>query len=161
MYFSLDLDGISEVNDSVGGVDVVSPSTIGDFHEGITYHLEGVEAENFVRTRDSENVEANLERNSRQQVYVESFMKKFAAKTKQDITTPVNLFNATAPYSCTNLDASTISYLSKSLIMGNTMDCEILNVPGEMQMGEQYAEYYIKEQEFFEQFLSVFYDKVA
>lgn len=161
LYFSLDLDGISEVNDSVGGVDVVSPSTIGDFHEGITYHLEGVEAENFVRTRDSEDVEANLERNSRQQVYVESFMKKFAAKTKQDITTPVNLFNATAPYSCTNLSASTISYLSKNFIMGSGMDFEILNIPGDMSMGDEYAEYRIREEEFFEQFLSVFYDKVA
>ncbi len=161
LYFSLDLDGISEVNDSVGGVDVVSPSTIGTFHEGVTYHLEGVEAENFIRTRDSENVEANLERNSRQQAYVEAFMKKFVAKTKQDITTPVKLFNATSPYSCTNLGVSAISYLSKCVVMGNGMDTEILNVPGDMSMGDEYAEYRIREQEFFEQFLSVFYDKVA
>lgn len=32
-YFSLDLDGISALNDSVGGVDVVSPETIGEFVE--------------------------------------------------------------------------------------------------------------------------------
>ena len=52
-YFSLDLDGISALNDSVGGVDVVSPETIGEFVEGESYHLVGQQAESFVRTRDT------------------------------------------------------------------------------------------------------------
>ena len=45
--------------------------------------------------------------------------------------------------------------------MGSGMDFEILNIPGDMSMGDEYAEYRIREEEFFEQFLSVFYDKVA
>ena len=48
-YFALDLDGISELNDAVGGVDVISPETIEQFVEGEEYHLVGDEAETFVR----------------------------------------------------------------------------------------------------------------
>ena len=107
-YFALDLDGISALNDAVGGVDVVSPETIGDFKEGESYHLEGQNAEAFVRSRDMESVDANSKRMQRQQVYLDSFMNTVLAQTKNDITTPVSLFNASAPYSCANLNPSKI-----------------------------------------------------
>ena len=43
-YVSLNLDGFQDINDSVGGVDVVSPETISFFTEGEEYHLDGVMA---------------------------------------------------------------------------------------------------------------------
>ncbi len=159
-YFALDLDGISALNDSVGGVDVTSPETIGSFEEGVQYHLVGEEAESFVRTRDTSAVTSNLSRNERQQVYVKSFMDKLVSQTKADITTPVTLFNASAPYSCTDLDASSIAFLAKEVVTGSGISFEIVNVPGEMKMGEKYAEYYIDEEQFYEQFLSIFYNEV-
>ena len=58
-YFALDLDGISELNDAVDGVDVTSPETIATFEEGKDYHLVGMEAESFVRTRRMDRLDAN------------------------------------------------------------------------------------------------------
>ncbi|MBQ1507742.1 MAG: LCP family protein [Ruminococcus sp.] len=159
-YFSLDLNGIKFVNDSIGGVDVVSPHTIGQFVAGQSYHLSGDTAESFVRTR-GEEAYANLKRNERQKVYMNSFMNTVISQTKQDITTPVKLFNATAPYSCTNLNPAKITYLAKEIITGGGMEFSINNIPVYVTVNNDSVENHILEKEFFEQFLSVFYNMVS
>lgn len=159
-YLALDLDGIAAVNDSIGGVDVTSPETIGDFVNGQNYHLEGSLAESFVRSRNHESADANTLRMQRQQVYATQFMNKVISATKEKITTPVDLFNSSSPYTCTNLNPSKILYLAQSVVMSNGMSVEMNTVPGEAKMGETYAEYYVNESEFYELFLNVFYTPI-
>lgn len=159
-YLALDLDGIAAVNDSIGGVDVTSPETVGNFVSGQNYHLEGSLAESFVRSRSHESADANTLRMQRQQVYATQFMNKVISATKEKITTPVDLFNSSSPYTCTNLNPSKILYLAQSVVMSNGMSVEMNTVPGEAKMGEIYAEYYVNESEFYELFLNVFYTPV-
>lgn len=159
-YLALDLDGIAAVNDSIGGVDVTSPETVGNFVSGQNYHLEGSLAESFVRSRNHESADANTLRMQRQQVYATQFMNKVISATKEKITTPVDLFNSSSPYTCTNLKPSKILYLAQSVVMSNGMSVEMNTVPGEAKMGEIYAEYYVNESEFYELFLNVFYTPV-
>lgn len=159
-YLALDLDGIAAVNDSIGGVDVTSPETIGSFVQGQNYHLEGELAESFVRSRNHESADANTLRMQRQQIYVKQFMDKVISATKKQITTPIDLFNASSPYTCTNLNPSKILYLAQSVILSDGMSVEMSTVPGESKMGKTYAEYYVNESEFYELFLSVFYNQV-
>lgn len=160
-YFSLDLDGISAINDSVGGVDVVSPETIGDFKQGESYHLEGTQAESFVRARQHDTPDANTYRMARQQAYIQSFVSTVLAQTKADFSTPLNLFNAASEYSCTNLNASKVCYLAATAISNGGMSYETLSVPGEAKQNGDYAEFYIDETKFYEMFLSVFYQPIA
>lgn len=160
-YFALDLDGISALNDAVGGVDVVSPETIGTFKEGESYHLEGKDSENFVRLRDSESIDANSKRMQRQQVYLNSFMNTILEQTKNDITTPVSLFNASAPYSCTNLNPSKICYLSQNMLTHNGMNMTMVSIPGELKKGKMYTEFYINEDEFYKLILDTYYKPYA
>ena len=159
-YLALDLDGIASVNDSIGGVDVTSPETIGSFVQGQNYHLEGELAESFVRSRNHESADANTLRMQRQQIYVKQFMDKVISATKKQITTPIDLFNASSPYTCTNLNPSKILYLAQSVVLSDGMSVEMSTVPGESKMGKTYAEYYVNESEFYELFLSVFYNQV-
>lgn len=161
-YYALDLDGIAAVNDSVGGVDVVSPETIAEFVEGGQYHLEGMQAEHFVRTRDKVNVDAAMKRLERQKVYASSFMGKMINNIKQNPASAVSIFNGAAPYSCTNLNASRVSYLATELAFGGSMSTQIISVPGEVSYDEatKLARYDIDEGGFFEQFLSVYYEKM-
>ena len=159
-YLALDLDGISAVNDSIGGVDVTSPETIGSFVKGQNYHLEGELAESFVRSRNHESADANTLRMQRQQVYVKQFMDKVISATKKQITTPVDLFNASSQYTCTNLNPSKILYLAQSVVLSDGMSVEMSTVPGEAKMGKEYAEFYVDESKFYEQFLYVFYNQV-
>ena len=158
-YYSLDLAGLPVINDSIGGVDVVSPETIGEFVKGEKYHLEGNEARDFVITRSHTESDANLVRNKRQRVYIESFMNKLIDQTKADFSTPIKLYNTVEQYSCTNLNPSKISFLAKEAVMGG-IKYDILNVPVTVTQEGSHAENYIKEKEFYEMFLKVFYDEV-
>lgn len=151
-YFSLDLDGISALNDSVGGVDVVSPETIGEFVEGESYHLVGQQAESFVRTRDTSKTDSNNMRMQRQKVYIQSFMNTVLQQTKEDLTTPIDLFNASAPYSCTNLNPSKVSYLAQQAVLGGMSGIDMVSVPGQVAMGSKYAEFNVSEAEFYQLF---------
>ncbi len=162
-YYALDLDGIAAVNDSVGGVDVVSPETIAEFVEGGQYHLEGEQAEHFVRLRDKVSVDASMKRLERQKVYATNFMGKMMTEIKKNPGSAVSVFNGTAPYSCTNLNASRVSYLATELAFGGSMSTQILTVPGQVSYDEasKLARFDIDEGQFFEQFLSVYYEKVS
>ena len=159
-YYALDLDGIAEVNDSVGGVDVVSPETIGPFTDGESYHLEGKQSENFVRLRDKSDIQSSMKRLERQKVYANSFMSTMAKKIKSDLTSAVSVYNESAPYSCTNLNAAKVTYLASEFAFGGGMSTEILTVPGELTYDNQYARFNIDEEKFFEQFLSVYYERM-
>ena len=160
-YFSLDLDGIAALNDSVGGVDVVSPETIGSFVEGESYHLVGEQAESFVRTRDTSKVDSNNMRMQRQKVYIQSFMDTVLQQTKKDLTIPLDLFNASAPYSCTNLNPSKVTYLAQQAVLGGLSGIDMVSVPGQVKMGTKYAEFNVSEAEFYQMFLNVYYTKIG
>lgn len=159
-YFAMDLNGISTINDCVGGIDVVSPETIGEFVAGESYHLMDGQAEGFVRSRDMNKLDSNNLRMQRQQEYLRSFMDKVIAQTKENMGTPIDLYNESAPYSCTNLNPSKVMYLAQSAVTNGSMSIDMFSVPGEIKMGEKYTEFIVNENEFYELFLSVFYTKV-
>lgn len=159
-YFALDLDGISAVNDSIGGVDVVSPETIAEFEKGKSYHLEGQSAEDFIRKRRFDIVDANNYRNKRQRLYINSFIKKFKNEISKDFSTFMNLYNAASDYSYTNINLSKASYLAGVIMMNESSKMNFLNIPGKVEEGERYAEFYMDEEKFYEMFLEVFYKPV-
>ena len=155
------MDGIGAMNDAVGGVDVVSPETIGEFVEGESYHLVGKQAESFVRSRNHDSYDANIRRMQRQEVYAKAYMDTVISQTKKDITTPVTLFNESAPYSCTNLNPAKISVLAREVVLGKGMSFETEMVKGASSaLDETHAQFIIDEEAFFEQFLGAYYEKV-
>lgn len=161
-YYSLDLEGIATVNDAIGGVDVISPETIAGFVAGESYHLEGAQAEDFIRKRNTEVLESNMQRMERQKIYVTAYIDKVVNMTKNDFSVPLDVFNAASSYSCTNLNISKVCYLAEEMITDKGgVSTAFYNVPGEVVMGEKYAEYYVNEDEFYEMFLEVFYNKVS
>lgn len=159
-YFALKMEGVPELNDSIGGVDVTSPETISIFEKGQKYHLDGEDAFLFVQRRDMESVNANLKRNERQKVYLNSFISKFINQTKSDIGVPINVFNASKPYSFTNLNANRITYLATEFILNKKMAIQMKSVPVTVEKQGNNAANYVKEEQFYELFLDVFYEKV-
>ena len=161
-YIALDIQGIGAINDSIGGVTVVSPETIGTFKAGETYTLRGSLAMDFVRNRSHSTIEGNNLRMERQKVYLEGFASKLFDMTKSDITAPVNLFNSSSPYTCTNIDSSKIAYLASRVVQGTfNGEFEIKTVKGDMKKGKTYNEFYVNEDELFKLFLSVYYIPVG
>ncbi len=158
-YISLNLDGVAELNDSVGGVDVVSPETIEEFVKGETYHLEGEQASRFVNLRVTDRADANLLRNQRQKEYIHQFLQKFFSATRKNIAVPVDLYNVSKPYCCTNLNPDRITYLATEFVVNRHITPEYINVPVDVAQEDGAAKNYVKEKEFYEMFLDVFYTK--
>ena len=165
-YLSMEIDGISVINDEVGGIDVKSPEDVYSgnelvFKKGEKYHLEGEMANDFVRLRNKNTADANLLRNNRQKLYLTELMKKVFSHSKSDITAPVKLYRAAEEYSCTNIKINGVTYLATELSRNGKIDTATETVPVDVKQVGNHAENYIREDEFYELFLSVFYNKIS
>lgn len=165
-YFSMEIDGISVINDEVGGIDVKSPEDVyrGEelvFKKGEKYHLEGEMANDFVRLRNKKTADANLLRNERQKLYLTELMKKVISHSKSDITAPVKLYRAAEDYSCTNIKINGVTYLASELVGKGNITTDTETIPVDVKQVKNRAENYIREDEFYEKFLGVFYDEVS
>lgn len=157
-YISLDMEGIGPINDSVGGVTVVSPETIGGFVEGQSVTLYGQRAVDFVQER-GDDVNASMRRMQRQMIYVKSFASSAVRNAKNDFGIITRLYNTATRYSCTNVDLSAVTYLATTLMSKGVSGLETVSVPGEMKMGTKYAEFYMDTRAAYEMILDVFYNE--
>ena len=158
-YISLDMDGIGPINDSVGGVTVVSPETIAGFSKGQQVTLYGNRAVDFVRER-GDDTNASLRRMERQKAYVSAFAVTAVNAAKKDLGTITRLYNTASKYSCTNVELSSVTYLATTLISKGVNGLDAVSIPGEMKMGNKYAEFYMDERATYEMILDVFYTEV-
>lgn len=165
-YFALDLDAISVLNDSIGGVsltmniDMTSPYGR-EMLKGTDVTLIGKEAESYVRARDSMVLESNNDRMDRQIQYLNSFVKEAVTSIKEDASTPVRMYNAASPYMVTNLSLDKVTYLALNTVTKGAGEVTFKSVPGEIKKGEKYAEFYPDETALYELILSVFYTQIS
>ncbi|QIH77963.1 LytR family transcriptional regulator [Macrococcoides canis] len=75
-YATINMDGIREMIDAVGGVDVISNATFSyegnDFVQGEMTHLNGKEALSFIRSRKQEGAGGDFGRQERQQLVIQA-----------------------------------------------------------------------------------------
>ncbi len=164
-YFALELGAIAELNDAVGGVTVTLVDnylyhSMGLPPAGSTVTLYGDEARAFLQYREVSELNSSVDRMNRQLQYLEGFGKKAIEMTKQDLTTPVTLFNIVTDYSVTNLNASKISALGYTVVTSGA-EVEFKKVPGEVVHNGEYAEYVVDEQGMLELILDVYYEPVG
>lgn len=160
-YVALDLDGIGFINDAVDGVTLTSLDTFKNFKKDEVVTLYGDNAETYVRYRDTSQLDSNNSRMQRQKQYLNAFFNQLVKETKSDLTTVVDLYNVSSPYLVTNVGVGKAAYLASSVLQGSFGDFDMQNVPGTVTQGENYAEFNIDKDAFFELFLSVYYEKVS
>ena len=166
-YAAIDLSAIPVLNDAIGGVEVTVLEDLtqyrADWAEGAVITLTGDDAESYVRARKSEGaegVESNNNRMARQKQYLTNFIKKALTATKEDITVPVTLYQTVTPYMITDIGMSEVTYLATIALESGFSEQSILNVPGEVVMGEKYAEYHVDEEALYEIILDIYYDEM-
>ena len=106
-YLAMNLDGISVLNDQVGGVTVkieddfssVNPTMV----QGATMKLMGDQAEYFVRSRMTIGVGTNEARMVRQQTYITELTRMLDEKIRADKEYVGSLFDALEPYLTTDM----------------------------------------------------------
>jgi len=157
-YFALNFEGLAEINDAIGGVEVTMKDDYTyidpDFKEGETVLLLGKKAERFVRYRDTEVFNSVQGRMERQVEYVAALTGQMKAKSGS------KLYDILSPYLdkdvITDLDAETINALKNYTYL---MD-EVQYLPGVMKEGEKYEEFYVDDEALQELIFEMFYVEV-
>ena len=167
-YFALDLSGISELNDAIGGVTLQSLADFEDegISEGDTITIMGDFAETYVRQRSLDYIEASLARTERQKQYLQAYFEQLKSAVGDDFSVIADLYNAGSDYSQTNVTLSDITYMATVVISHGIGEYDTYTIDGEMTSVEAdeegvYAQYVVDEDSVMEIVLECFYTQVS
>lgn len=165
-YGVLDMASIRDLNDAVGGVEVVIPEDMTMYHrdwkEGETILLKGADALTYIRERDefSGELGTNISRIERQKQYMDQYVKKLKEEIRRDLTFPITLFQKIQDHMLTSLTVDQITYLASTL-PGYEFSMEhMITIPGTSAMGEKHEEFYVDDQALKQIVIDVFYEVV-
>ena len=134
---ALDMSGIAPIVDSLGGIDVLMEEDCSyidtSYVAGAEIHMDGEEAESFIRWRDKSSVGQNDARMSRHNWFIRQMLTKVKG---QDLT---GFFSIADPYINTDLTADEINDL---------FECDLadtVRVPGESRRTSVHDEFYVDE----------------
>ena len=128
--------------------------------EGQDTVLFGNNALRYVQWRDTSVLTSSLDRQARQVQYIKAFAAQALGMAQGNVGTLLDLFNTANGYSITNLGVSEFSYLATSVLSSGITSLNVTTLPGEMQQGEKYAEYYLDKNAVYETVLDVYYRQV-
>lgn len=117
-YIAVDIEGITLLNDAIGGVEVVLEDDFSaldpEMVQGASIRLEGKQAELFVRSRMHVADGTNAARMKRQQMYLESLLSKlFVSSDGQDDLFEKGLEKLDGHYETDMADSTILSTLQK------------------------------------------------
>jgi LCP family protein required for cell wall assembly len=162
-YLALNMDGISILNDAVGGVtlqvlqDISSSALNIELHEGDTVTLTGDEAYLYLRNRDTSVYGSADDRLNRQVQYIEALFKQINSAYGGDNEEALNIYNSVSDYIVSNID---FAKLSEELSEYGVDGANIYTVKGETTHESTFEEYHIDEDALYEMILKVFYNEV-
>ena len=161
-YYSMNISGISEVGKLVGDVEIVVPDDSLEeydpyFKEGETVIINGDNAEEFLRYRDTGKSQSALVRQQRQKTYLKALIPKLQEKMQANSSFVGNLLDDIQPYTVTNIGNDVFVKLLNAA--GNST-LETQTVPGEGIEGKYYDEYHVNHDELYRLILSMFYNKI-
>ena len=167
-YFAINLDALTTLNDAIGGVTLTSSMTFESpedgrtIIEGETVTLHGKEAEKYVQSRDTAELESNNDRMQRQQEYIRAFISQIFPAAKKDMSVITNLYSAIKDNSDTTLDLTKITYLASVALshLKSASDIEYVNLPGKIVQGE-HAELYVSNEDAIRTMLMLFYKPIS
>lgn len=161
-YFSMNLDGITAINDALGGVTLTLSEDATDidptFQAGSTITLHGDMAEKFVRRRDITVSGSNMNRMQRQTEYIRALfhtMQKYMQQNHDDFETAYTKLNIDS-YTITDLNMDQI----KTMLSYNFLEQEIETVPGTTKSGTEHDECYVDEDALQDLMIQMFYTEV-
>ncbi len=162
-YLALDMNGIIEANEAVGGVTLKSLINVKmpdgtEVREGDMIELHGKNLDHYIRTR-GQDLEANARRMERQKQYLEEFSKLAVKKARKTLSFPVELFSSLAPYMATNLEIPDVTFLSTTFINHGAV-FNFRDLRGSFDKLNGSTVCYLDEVDLFEAVLQVFYVQV-
>lgn len=161
-YFAMNLDGISAMNDALGGVTVTLEDDFSALDPamtlGTTLTLRGIQAEYFVRSRMNIGVGTNEARMKRQQVYIEQIGNMLDERVREDQNFIGTLYDELTPYLVTSMSRG---YLINKAWTTREYERRVAEIPGEHKIGSDgFMEFHADEDAVEQLVLELFYQKV-
>ncbi len=157
-YVSLSVDGISEINDALGGVKVsmteADEAVDASFKAGTDVVLKGDLAETYVRHRDITVFDSVTDRMRRQTTYITAMISQMKNQSGSSLYDTLSPF--LDKYILTDLDAKELEALKNYEYKTD----DIHYLPGETTMGDKYEEFHIDETSLREMLIENFYTEV-
>lgn len=157
-YAAMNMDGISILNDAVGGVTVNVTDDFSAVDPSISMGemtLMGSQALTFVQTRQDVGNQLNISRMGRHKEYMEGVMEALAEQTQKSDTFAVSLYEQLADYVVTDCSATVISGLLERCT--DYTLAQIVTPEGENVLGKEYYEFYADEEKLADLSLQLFY----
>ena len=162
-YMAINMGGIPAMNDAVGGVtvevlqDLSYPDVGVELIEGETVTLNGTEAYYYLRGRDKEEFDSATQRLRRQEQFIGCFFSQLHETAESSTSAMLGVYNAISDYLVTNI---MVTDILEELAGYEYDESRLYTVPGETVMGDQFEEYCVDEDAFYELILEVFYEEV-
>ena len=153
-YYTLYLDAIKDIVDTVGGVNVTLTEEFPDILPknkiGDTVKIKGDIAVSYLRARG----ESNAPRVERQKAFISSFINSAKATVSKDLSLPVKMYKKLKERSVTDIDSSSAAYMALEAL---DADFNILNLEGEYGFDGTYETFEVDEDKLYEMVLDKFY----
>lgn len=161
-YYTLNIEGVAPINDSIGGVTVTPTQTVPgtSIVEGQETTLFGKNAEKYVQWRDTSQLGSSLDRTQRQVSYLRAFAAKVIESAKANPATLVSLYQAMGDYTWTNLGIDEFSYLATTMLEKGLSSFDLVTLQGEMKQGDTFAEFYLDQDDVYKTVVETFYHPV-
>lgn len=157
-YVAMNMDAISIMTDSIGGVTVNVTDDFSLVDDSIPMGqvtLNGDQAYSFVRIRENLGDQLNITRMNRHKEFINAFMKGFNQRVSNSDTFVLTTYDRVAPYIVTDCSVNTLTAL-----VSRFSDYELLEVvspEGENVLSEEYYEFHLDEAALEELVLRLFY----
>ena len=161
-YYTLNIEGVAPINDSIGGVTLVPTQTVPGTAvvEGQETTLFGTSAEKYVQWRDTTELTSSLDRTARQVSYVQAFAVKMLNSAKNNPAVLINLYQTMGDYTWTNLGLDEFSYLATTMLEHGLTSFDVVTLQGTMQQGDTFAEFYLDQDNVKQTVVDAFYHPV-
>lgn len=158
-YYTLNIEGVAPINDSVGGVTLTATQTVPGTTaaEGQEVTLFGENARKYVQWRDTSQLNSSLDRTQRQVSYLKAFAGKVLENAKANPASLVSLYQAMSDYTWTNLGVDEFSYLATTMLQKGLSSFDLVTLKGEMKQGDQFAEFYLDQDDVYKTVVETFY----
>ena len=163
-YIAMNMDGITVMNDALGGVTVEVLEDLKDssgniaLRKGETVKLEGDMATLYLRGRDTNQYDSASGRLKRQQQYLISLASELSAAASEEEDRAMQAYDAAQDYVVSSVDFANMV----SEVVGYGFDpSHMYTLPGEVQMGDELEEFIVDQDGLYDLIINVFYKEVT
>lgn len=162
-YFSMNMDGISKLNDMLGGITVTLEDDFSSLDPtmtvGKTITLTGNQAELYVRSRKAVGIGTNEARMKRQEVYISKLTDNLSAKLEESEQFAGILYDELLPYLVTDMSRGRL--INEVWAAKDYRQLDTLEIQGSHQVGaDGFIQFHADQQALSQLILDVFYTEL-